>query len=201
MADLTIIKRGYATVFIDYEGDSLEDELLTHDEIQEYYYDNGGWDKEDNAITDKVLPWNIYLIVPQEVFTNEKDIAEFKANTKFCRKYVMPEKEISDYVNRLFPELSEKKEMGEVYLEKVNEYAEYGFLLKNSISSKSDIYISSDFKYHEFFDAENTILIADIGHYESEQFTPEIFYEIISNKFPTFALYLTEINTNPVNYF
>ncbi len=75
------------------------------------------------------------------------------------------------------------------------------FLLKNAISSKSDIYISSDFKYHEFFDAENQILIADIGHYESEQFTPEIFYEIISNKFPNFATYLTETNTNPVNYF
>lgn len=75
------------------------------------------------------------------------------------------------------------------------------FLLKNAIHSKSDIYISSDFKYHEFFDAENQILIADIGHYETEQFTPEIFYEIISNKFPTFASYLTETNTNPVNYF
>lgn len=75
------------------------------------------------------------------------------------------------------------------------------FLLKNAINSKSDAYISSDFKYHEFFDAECKILIADIGHYESEQFTPEIFYEIISNKFPTFATYLTEINTNPVNYF
>lgn len=75
------------------------------------------------------------------------------------------------------------------------------FLLKNSIALKSDAYISSDFKYHEYFDAESHILIADIGHYESEQFTPEIFYEIISNKFPTFALYLTEINTNPVNYF
>lgn len=75
------------------------------------------------------------------------------------------------------------------------------FLLKNAIYSKSDIYISSDFKYHEFFDAENQILIADIGHYETEQFTPEIFYEIISNKFPTFASYLTETNTNPVNYF
>jgi dinuclear metal center YbgI/SA1388 family protein len=75
------------------------------------------------------------------------------------------------------------------------------FFLKNAINSKSNIYISSDFKYHEFFDAENKILIADIGHYESEQFTPEIFYEIISNKFPTFVNYLTETNTNPVNYF
>jgi len=75
------------------------------------------------------------------------------------------------------------------------------FLLKNAINLKSDIYISSDFKYHDFFDAENKILIADIGHYESEQFTPEIFYEIISKKFPNFASYLTETNTNPVNYF
>lgn len=75
------------------------------------------------------------------------------------------------------------------------------FLLKNAINSNSDVYISSDFKYHEFFDAENKIVIADIGHYESEQFTPEIFYEIISNKFPNFATYLTEINTNPVDFF
>jgi putative NIF3 family GTP cyclohydrolase 1 type 2 len=75
------------------------------------------------------------------------------------------------------------------------------FLLKIAINSKSDVYISSDFKYHEFFDAEGKILITDIGHYESEQFTPEIFYDIISNKFPTFATYLTAINTNPVNYF
>ena len=75
------------------------------------------------------------------------------------------------------------------------------FLLKNAINSKSDIYVSADFKYHEFFDAEGKIVVADIGHFETEQFTPEIFYEIISNKFPNFATYLTETNTNPVNYF
>lgn len=75
------------------------------------------------------------------------------------------------------------------------------FLLKNAINSKSDVYISADFKYHEFFDAEGKILVADIGHFETEQFTPEIFYEIISNKFPNFATYLTVTNTNPVNYF
>lgn len=75
------------------------------------------------------------------------------------------------------------------------------FLLKNAINSKSDVYVSADFKYHEFFDAEGKILVADIGHFETEQFTPEIFYEIISNKFPNFATYLTVTNTNPVNYF
>jgi dinuclear metal center YbgI/SA1388 family protein len=74
------------------------------------------------------------------------------------------------------------------------------FLLKDAISAKADVFITGDFKYHQFFDAENKIVIADIGHYESEQFTPEIFYEVISKKMPTFAAYLSNLNTNPINY-
>lgn len=75
------------------------------------------------------------------------------------------------------------------------------FLLKNAINSGSDAYITADFKYHEFFDAENRILLIDTGHYESEQFTPEIFYDIIQKKFTKFAIHLSKINTNPINYF
>lgn len=75
------------------------------------------------------------------------------------------------------------------------------FLLKNAISSNADAYVSADFKYHEYFDAEGKLLLADIGHFESEQFTPEIFYEIIQKKFPKFAIHLSKTNTNPVNYF
>ncbi len=75
------------------------------------------------------------------------------------------------------------------------------FLLKNAINSGADAYITSDFKYHEFFDAEGKLLLIDAGHFETEQFTPEIFYEIIQNKFPTFAIRLSKTNTNPVNYF
>ncbi len=75
------------------------------------------------------------------------------------------------------------------------------FLLKNAINSGADSYISADFKYHEYFDADGKILVADIGHYESEQYTPEIFYEIIQKKFAKFALHLSKTNTNPVNYF
>jgi dinuclear metal center YbgI/SA1388 family protein len=74
------------------------------------------------------------------------------------------------------------------------------FLLKDAILAKADVFITGDFKYHQFFDAENKIVIADIGHYESEQFTPEIFYEVISKKMPTFAAYLSNLNTNPINY-
>jgi dinuclear metal center YbgI/SA1388 family protein len=75
------------------------------------------------------------------------------------------------------------------------------FLIKSAINSGSDAYISADIKYHEFFDAESKILIADTGHFENEQFTPEIFYELIQKKFTTFAPYLSKVNTNPVNYF
>jgi len=75
------------------------------------------------------------------------------------------------------------------------------FLLKNAINKNADVFISADFKYHQFFDAEMKILIADIGHYESEQYTKEIFYDILSKKFLNFAFYFSEVNTNPVNYF
>lgn len=75
------------------------------------------------------------------------------------------------------------------------------FLLKNAIHSAADVFITGDFKYHEFFDAEDRILINDIGHFESEQFTQELLLEIIQNKFPNFAVRLTEVNTNPINYY
>ena len=74
------------------------------------------------------------------------------------------------------------------------------FLLSEAIQAKADVFISGDFKYHEFFDAEKSILIADVGHYETEQFTKEIFYEIIQKKFPTFAIHISKINTNPIIY-
>lgn len=74
------------------------------------------------------------------------------------------------------------------------------FLLPNAISQNADIFITGDFKYHQFFDADNQIVIADIGHYESEQYTSQLFNKIISEKFTNFAVQISTINTNPVNY-
>jgi len=74
------------------------------------------------------------------------------------------------------------------------------FLLSQAILQNADIFISGDFKYHEFFGAENKIIIADIGHYESEQYTSALLVEIIREKFPTFAVRLTVNNTNPINF-
>lgn len=73
--------------------------------------------------------------------------------------------------------------------------------LNDGLAHGADVYISGDFKYHEFFDAENKILIADIGHYESEQFTKDVFYEIITKNIPNFAVRISEVKTNPINYY
>ncbi len=75
------------------------------------------------------------------------------------------------------------------------------FLLPNAIAAGAQVYITSDIKYHEFFDADSKILLADIGHYESEQFTIELLAEFLQQKFPNFAVLKTEIITNPVNYY
>ncbi|HET6991960.1 MAG TPA: Nif3-like dinuclear metal center hexameric protein [Bacteroidia bacterium] len=75
------------------------------------------------------------------------------------------------------------------------------FLLKDAISAGADVFVSADFKYHQFFDGEGKIVIADIGHFESEQFTIDLLNDNLKQKFPTFAIRKTGINTNPITYF
>ncbi len=74
------------------------------------------------------------------------------------------------------------------------------FLLQDAIFSGADVFITADYKYHQFFDADGKILIADIGHFESEQFTMDLIKTLIIEKFSTFAVRITEVNTNPVFY-
>jgi len=74
------------------------------------------------------------------------------------------------------------------------------FLIKVAREAGADAFISADIKYHEYFDAEGKILIADIGHYESEVFTKELILELLKKKFSNIALQLSEVNTNPIRY-
>jgi dinuclear metal center YbgI/SA1388 family protein len=74
------------------------------------------------------------------------------------------------------------------------------FLLADAIRSGAQIFITADFKYHEFFDADNQIVIADIGHYESEVFTKNLLQEVLTKKFPTFAINFSTSITNPISY-
>ncbi len=74
-------------------------------------------------------------------------------------------------------------------------------MIKDAIGAGANFYITSDIKYHEFFDADSKIVIADIGHWESEQFTVDLLIDILRTKFPTFAILKSEVNTNSVRYF
>lgn len=75
------------------------------------------------------------------------------------------------------------------------------FLIPKALSSGAQAFVTADLKYHEFFTADGRLLLADIGHFESEQFTIDLVAEGLQKKFPTFAVLKTEVKTNPVHYF
>jgi dinuclear metal center YbgI/SA1388 family protein len=75
------------------------------------------------------------------------------------------------------------------------------FLIRKAAGAGADVYVTADVKYHEFFDAEGRMLLADIGHWESEQFTVDLLQELIAGKFPTFAVLKSSVVTNPLRYF
>jgi dinuclear metal center YbgI/SA1388 family protein len=74
-------------------------------------------------------------------------------------------------------------------------------LIPNALASGANFYVTSDVKYHEFFDADGRMVIADIGHYESEQFTIDLLFEVLREKFPSFAVLKSGLITNPVHYY
>ena len=75
------------------------------------------------------------------------------------------------------------------------------FLINDAKRCGADAYITADLKYHDFFDADNELLIIDAGHFETEQFTKQLFADIILKKNPKFAVQISRVNTNSVNYF
>lgn len=74
------------------------------------------------------------------------------------------------------------------------------FAIESAKNAGADAFVSADFKYHDFFKAENTILLADIGHYESEQYTKELLHSFLKKKITNFAVLLSQINSNPISY-
>lgn len=75
------------------------------------------------------------------------------------------------------------------------------FLTADALRLQADAFVTADITYHKFFDHEQRMLLLDIGHYESEQFTSELIVEYLLEKFPTFDVRLSKVNTNPVTYF
>ncbi len=74
------------------------------------------------------------------------------------------------------------------------------FLISDAIAAKADVFITGEIKYHDFFNSDGKIVLADMGHFESEQFVKELFEEAIKKNFSNFAVRLSEVNTNPINY-
>ena len=75
------------------------------------------------------------------------------------------------------------------------------FALEAAKKAGADALVTADLKYHQFFQAEGALLLADVGHYESEQFTKNLLHEYLTEKIPNFAIHLSEVKTNPVNYY
>jgi len=75
------------------------------------------------------------------------------------------------------------------------------FLISKALSEKADFYITADVKYHEFFDANDRMVLADVGHFESEQYTVDLLFEVLQEKFRNFAVLKSETKTNPICYF
>lgn len=156
-----------------------------------------------SAVITALIKAHPYEEVAYDIYELDKPYQEIGSGMIGELPEPMEELDFLNHVKATFkvPTLKHTKKTGR----KVKKVAFCGgsgrFLLKNAIHSGAEAYITSDFKYHEFFDAENKLLLIDTGHYESEQFTPEIFYELIQKKFTTFAIHLSKINTNPINYF
>ena len=74
------------------------------------------------------------------------------------------------------------------------------FAINAAKAQKADVFITADLKYHNFFQADNSILLADIGHYESEQFTKSLLVAYLTKKIPNFAIILSNTDTNPIKY-
>ena len=75
------------------------------------------------------------------------------------------------------------------------------FLISKALAAEVNFYVTSDVKYHEFFDANDRLVLADIGHFESEQFTIDLLFQVLREKFRNFAILKSETKTNPVFYY
>jgi dinuclear metal center YbgI/SA1388 family protein len=75
-----------------------------------------------------------------------------------------------------------------------------GFLLPNAIAQGADAFLTGEMRYHDYFGREDEILIAEMGHYESEQYTVDLLAEVLSRRFPELKIVKTTLNTNPINY-
>lgn len=165
----------------------------------------------------------VEFLVPNHLISTCLNAAKSVSSYEEVAHYILPVKNTNQTVGSgMIGELSEEMELQEFLLKvkdvfkaesvrytngksnKVKRIALCGgsgsFLLSNAMAQKADVFLTSDFKYHQFFDSDNQLVIADIGHYEAEQFTKDLITDVLREKFNNFAVHLSQVNTNPVNY-
>jgi dinuclear metal center YbgI/SA1388 family protein len=157
----------------------------------------------ENQVVEALVDNHPYEEVAYDIFTMDNVHFGIGAGVTGELKEPMEEKEFLKFVKDTFKAggIRHTQLLGKP-LKKVALCGGAGsFLIKKALQTGADIYITADVKYHEFFDAEEKMVIADIGHYESEQFTIDLVHDLLLEKFPTFAVLKTKVNTNPVRYF
>jgi dinuclear metal center YbgI/SA1388 family protein len=144
-----------------------------------------------------------YEEVAWQLFRTENTLGEYGSGMIGELEHDLPKQEFLALVKEAF------KTGGIRYADKQGEFVRKiavcggsgSFLIPNALRAKADALLTADISYHKFFDGEGRMMILDIGHFESEQFTPLLIHEVLSKKFTNFALHLSKIRTNPVQYY
>ena len=113
--------------------------------------------------------------------------------------------EIKSFLNQLKKVLNAQQIRHGILIDrKVSKVAICGgsgsFLMDTAFARKADVFITADLKYHDFFRFQGKMVLVDAGHYETEQFSKDLLFELLSKKFPTFAVQKSKFNTNPISF-
>lgn len=158
---------------------------------------------QENHILETMRKAHPYEEVAHNILTLSNSVAAFGTGLVGELPASMPCEELLGLVNEAF--CTSVIRHSALLKKEVKQIAVCGgagsFLIGNAISEGVDAFITADLKYHDFFEADSKLLLADIGHYESEQFTIELLRDILTENFPNFAILKTGLNTNPVHYF
>lgn len=158
---------------------------------------------KSQGVLNKMFEIHPYEEVAYQLVTLENEVAEFGSGVVGVLKNSMLKE---DFLNHL----KQKMELDvikhtEFFGDEIRKVAICGgagaFLIQRAKSVNADVYISSDIKYHEFFGAEQQLMICDIGHFESEKYTIDLIMDILSKKFTNFATIFAQTNTNPIQYY
>ena len=168
---------------------------------------DNAWGGVSFRMAEKLGLQNIQVLKPvcsSLINTDSEPDVLLKAGTGAIGALLLPEEEVSflQTIKTIFHQ--ETLKHSQLLNKKIHTVAVCGgsgaFLLPEAIACEADVFITGEAKYNDFYDAENRILLVAAGHYETEIFTKELFFEIISKKIPTFAVHFSNADTNPVNY-